>query len=47
MTADGGGAVLDGGVLRLSTLGRIALRLHRPLQGTPKTVTLSNEADGW
>jgi hypothetical protein len=39
--------VLDGGVLRLSTLGRIALRLQRPVQDTPKTGTLSHEADGW
>src|SRR5258708_14467866 len=43
----GGGAVLDGGVLTLSKIGRIPLRLHRPLQGTPKTVTISQEADGW
>ena len=43
----GGGAVLDGGVLSLSKIGRIPLRLHRPLEGTPKTVTISREADGW
>ncbi len=43
----GGGAVLDGGLLSLSKLGRIPIRLHRPLQGTPKTVTVSREADGW
>ncbi|MGH2514557.1 MAG: RNA-guided endonuclease InsQ/TnpB family protein, partial [Ktedonobacterales bacterium] len=43
----GGGAVLDGGVLSLSKIGRIPLRLHRPLEGTPKTVTISKEADGW
>jgi len=42
-----GGAVLDGGILRLSKIGRIPMRLHRPLQGTPKTVTISREADGW
>jgi putative transposase len=42
-----GGAVLDGGVLRLSKIGRIRLRLHRPLQGTPKIITISREADGW
>jgi putative transposase len=41
----GGGAVLDGGLLSLSKIGRI--RLHRPPQGTPKTVTISQEADGW
>jgi putative transposase len=44
---DGGGAVLDGGVLSRSKIGRILIRLHRPLQGTPKTVTISREADGW
>src|SRR5258708_3710727 len=43
----GNGAVLDGGILSLSKIGRIPLRLHRPLQGTPKTVTISREADGW
>jgi putative transposase len=43
----GGGVVLDGGVLSLSKIGRIPIRLHRPLQGTPKTVTISKEADGW
>jgi putative transposase len=43
----GGGAVLDGGVLSLSKLGRIPIRLHRPLEGAPKIVTISREADGW
>jgi putative transposase len=43
----GNGAVLDGGVLSLSKIGRIPLRMHRPLEGTPKTVTISKEADGW
>src|SRR5215472_8894678 len=42
-----GGAVVDGGMLSLSKIGRIRLRLHRPLAGTPKTVTISREADGW
>jgi putative transposase len=36
-----------GGVLSLSKIGRIPIRVHRPLQGTPKTVTISREADGW
>jgi putative transposase len=31
-----GGVVLDGGILGLTKIGRIPLRLHRPLQGTPK-----------
>jgi len=44
---DGNGAVLDGGVLSLSKIGRIRMRLHRPLEGAPKTVTISREADGW
>jgi putative transposase len=41
------GAVLDGGGLSLSKIGRIPIRLHRLLQGAPKTVTISKEADGW
>ena len=31
----------------LSKIGRIAVRWSRPLAGTPKTVTISREADGW
>jgi putative transposase len=42
-----GGARLDNGFLVLSKLGRIAVRWSRSLEGTPKTVTLSREADGW
>src|SRR5260370_40625518 len=44
---DGGGVVLDGGVLSLSKLCRVPIRLHRPLGGSPKTVTISREADCW
>jgi putative transposase len=43
----GNGAVLDGGLLSLSKIGRIRIRLHRPLEGIPKTVTISREVDGW
>jgi putative transposase len=43
----GNGAMLDGGLLSLSKIGRISLQLHRPLEGVPKTVTVSKEADGW
>ena len=46
----GNGATLDGsdnGFLVLSKIGRIAVRWSRPLEGTPKTVTISREADGW
>ena len=45
------GARLEGspenGFLVLSKIGRIAGRWSRPLEGTPKTVTISREADGW
>src|SRR5215813_7881885 len=36
----GNGARLDNGFLLLSKIGRIAVRWSRPLEGTPKTVTL-------
>jgi putative transposase len=45
------GARLDNGDLVLSKIGRLAIRWSRPrsrpLEGTPKTVTISREADGW
>jgi hypothetical protein len=31
----------------LSKIGRIAIRWSRPLAGTPKTVTIRKEVDGW
>jgi putative transposase len=43
----GNGAVLNSGVRSLSKIGRSRIRLHRPLQGIPKTAILSREADGW
>ena len=47
----GNGARLEGspdnGFLVLSKIGRLAVRWSRPLEGTPKTVTMSREADGW
>lgn len=43
----GNGATLDNGFLVLSKIGRVALRWSRPLEGTPKTVTIRREADGW
>src|SRR5215470_5944455 len=45
--AFGNGARLDNGFLVLSKLGRVAVRWSRPVEGTPKTVTISREADGW
>ena len=43
----GNGATLDNGFLVLSKIGRLAVRWSRPIEGTPKTVTISHEADGW
>ncbi|HEY7091861.1 MAG TPA: transposase [Ktedonobacterales bacterium] len=43
----GNGATLDNGFLVLSKIGRIAVRWSRPLEGVTKTVTISQEVDGW
>jgi len=43
----GNGARLDNGFLVLSKIGRVAVRWSRPLDGTPKTATISREADGY
>jgi putative transposase len=43
----GNGATLDDGFLVLSKIGRMGIHWSRPLQGTPKTITISQEADGW
>ena len=43
----GNGATLDNGFLVLSKIGRITVRWSRALEGTPKTVTVSTDADGW
>ncbi|HEV2460552.1 MAG TPA: transposase [Ktedonobacterales bacterium] len=43
----GNGARLDNGFLVLAKIGRIGVHWSRPLEGTPKTVTISHEADGW
>src|SRR5215469_13676069 len=43
----GNGARFDNGYLVLSKIGRIAVQWSRPLEGTPKTVTIAREADGW
>jgi putative transposase len=46
-TQVGNGATLENGDLVLSKLGRLAVRWSRPIEGIPKTVTISKEADGW
>ncbi len=43
----GNGATLDNGVLVLSKIGRISVHWSRSIEGTPKTVTVTKEADGW
>jgi putative transposase len=43
----GNGARLDNGALVLSKIGRLSVHWSRPIAGTPKTVTISKEADGW
>jgi putative transposase len=43
----GNGATIENGVLVLAKVGRISGHWSRPLEGTPKTVTVSKEADGW
>ncbi len=43
----GNGARLDNGFLVLSKIGRVAVRWSRSLECTPKTVTISREADGY
>jgi putative transposase len=43
----GNGARLENGFLVLSKIGQVSVHWSRPLEGTPKTVTISREADGW
>jgi putative transposase len=42
----GNGVRLDGDRLIVSKIGAVKLVLHRPVEGTPKTVTLSRSATG-
>ncbi len=43
----GNGAQLENGSLVLATSGHLAVRWSRPVEGTPKTLTIAREADGW
>jgi putative transposase len=46
----GNGATLDNDVLVLSKIGRIRVQWSRPItaiEGTPKTIVVTKEADGW
>ena len=43
----GNGFKLDGRRLRVSGIGRIAVRWHRPIEGKIKTLRIVRQADGW
>lgn len=43
----GNGFKIDGRRLKVSGIGRIAVRWHRQLQGAIKTLRLARKADGW
>ncbi|MEA2199343.1 MAG: putative transposase, partial [Solirubrobacteraceae bacterium] len=45
----GNGVSLDADArrLKITGVGRVRVRLHRPLEGVPKTCALVKKADGW
>ena len=43
----GNGFKIDGRRLKVSGIGRIVVRWHRPIEGTVKTVRIIKKADGW
>jgi putative transposase len=43
----GDGCKLDGALVYFQHIGRIKIKLHRPVEGTIKTVSFKREADGW
>jgi len=44
---DGAGWKLDGQYLHLSLIGKAKVKLHRPVEGKIKTVTMKREGDEW
>src|SRR5207248_8244489 len=44
---DGAGWKFDGQVLHLSKIGKAQVKLHRPMEGKIKTVTIKREVDQW
>ncbi len=44
---DGAGWKFDGTYLHLSKIGKVKVRIHRPLEGKIKSVTLKREIDEW
>jgi putative transposase len=45
--AYGDGCKLDGRLVYFQHLGRIKVKVHRPVEGTIKTISFKREADGW
>jgi putative transposase len=43
----GDGCKLDGALVYFQHIGRIKIKLHRPVEGTIKTISFKREADGW
>lgn len=41
------GNALDGNKLRISKVGHVRIKLHRPIEGTIKTLTVKREAGRW
>jgi putative transposase len=45
--AYGDGCKVDGALVYFQHIGRVKIKLHRPVEGTIKTVSFKREADGW
>ena len=43
----GDGCKLDGNRVYFQHIGRVRVKLHRPIEGTIKTVSFTRQADGW
>jgi putative transposase len=43
----GDGCKLDGALVYLQHVGHVKIKLHRPIEGTIKTISCKREADGW
>jgi putative transposase len=45
--AYGDGCKLDGSLVYFQRIGRVKIKLHRPVEGTIKTISFKREVDGW
>jgi putative transposase len=43
----GDGCKLEGALVYLQHIGRVKIKLHRPVEGTIKTISFKREVDGW